>query len=75
MKDAFEGKIPDLGETRQVVIIQGGRLVYEQYAAEYGPDMRLISWSSAARLGGFRAHAGTGREFEHLWRRLVARSA
>ena len=47
MKDAFERKVPALGETRQVVIIQGGRLVYEQYAAGYGRDMRLISWSMA----------------------------
>ena len=47
MKDGFERKIPDLGETRQVVIIQGGRLVYEQYAAGYGPEVRLISWSMA----------------------------
>ena len=39
--------MPALGEIRQVVIIQGGRLVYEQYAAGYGGDMRLISWSMA----------------------------
>jgi CubicO group peptidase (beta-lactamase class C family) len=47
MQDAFERKVPLLGETRQVVIIQGGRLVYEQYAAGYPRDMRLISWSMA----------------------------
>jgi CubicO group peptidase (beta-lactamase class C family) len=47
MKDAFEQGIPALGETRQVVIIQGGRLVYERYAPEFGRDMRLISWSMA----------------------------
>ena len=47
MRDAFERKVPALGETRQVVIIQGGRLVYERYAAGYGRDMRLISWSMA----------------------------
>ena len=47
MKDAFESKVTTLGETRQVVIIHGGRLVYEQYAAGYGRDMRLISWSMA----------------------------
>ena len=47
MKDAFERRVPVLGETRQVVIIQGGRLVYEQYASGYGPDTRLISWSMA----------------------------
>lgn len=47
MRDAFERKVSALGETRQVVIIQGGRLVYERYAAGYGRDMRLISWSMA----------------------------
>ncbi len=30
MDDAFGRKIPQLGETREVVIIQGGRLVHEQ---------------------------------------------
>jgi CubicO group peptidase (beta-lactamase class C family) len=44
---ADERKVSALGETRQVVIIQGGRLVYERYAAGYGRDMRLISWSMA----------------------------
>ena len=47
MQDAFDHKVPELGETRQVVIIQGGHLVYEQYAAGYPRDMRLISWSMA----------------------------
>src|SRR5579872_1982880 len=47
MKDAFQSRIPALGETRQVVIIQGGRLVYEQYAPGFGRDMPLISWSMA----------------------------
>src|SRR4051794_2056048 len=32
MQDAFGKKIAALGDTRAVVIIQGGRLVYEQYA-------------------------------------------
>ena len=47
MTDAFKRRTPALGETRQVVIIQGGRLVYEQYEPGFGPDMRLISWSMA----------------------------
>jgi CubicO group peptidase (beta-lactamase class C family) len=47
MKDAFERRIPVLGETRQVVVIQRGQLVYEQYAPGFGRDMRLISWSMA----------------------------
>lgn len=47
MTDAFERKVPLLGETREVVVIQGGRLVYEQYASGYSRDMRIISWSMA----------------------------
>lgn len=47
MSDAFERKIPQLGETREVVIIQGGRMVYERYAPGYGPGTRLVSWSMA----------------------------
>jgi CubicO group peptidase (beta-lactamase class C family) len=47
MRDAFGQAVPHLGETREVVVIQGGRLVYEQYAGGYSPDMRIISWSMA----------------------------
>ena len=32
MQDAFGQSVPHLGETREVIVIQGGRLVYEQYA-------------------------------------------
>jgi CubicO group peptidase (beta-lactamase class C family) len=48
MNDAFgDARIPALGETREVVIIQGGRLVHEQYAPGYSRDTRLVSWSMA----------------------------
>jgi CubicO group peptidase (beta-lactamase class C family) len=47
MADAFDNKAPGLGETRELVIIQGGRLVHEQYAPGYNADMRLVSWSMA----------------------------
>ncbi|HVZ99563.1 MAG TPA: serine hydrolase [Caulobacterales bacterium] len=47
MNYAFGGFQSDLGETRAVVIIQGGRLVYERYGDGYGPATRLISWSMA----------------------------
>ena len=36
-----------LGETRAVVIVQGGRLVLERYASGFGPDTAMISWSVA----------------------------
>lgn len=47
MEDAFGGKGTGLGETREVVVIQGGKLVYERYAPGYSYDTRLVSWSMA----------------------------
>jgi CubicO group peptidase (beta-lactamase class C family) len=41
---------PLLGQTRAVVIIQGGRLVTERYMPGFGPDTRLISWSVAKSI-------------------------
>ena len=38
---------PAVGETRALVVMQGGRVVAERYAPGYGPDTRLISWSMA----------------------------
>jgi CubicO group peptidase (beta-lactamase class C family) len=37
----------DLGETYALAIVWRGRLVFERYAAEHGPDTTLISWSVA----------------------------
>jgi len=39
-----------LGETRAVVIVQGGRLVLERYASGFGPDTAMISWSVAKSI-------------------------
>lgn len=47
MRDAFAGGNPDLGQTREVVVIHGGRLVHEQYAAGITAGTPLISWSMA----------------------------
>lgn len=47
MTEAFAGRHAQLGETRAVVIIQGGRLVFERYADGYSRDTRLNSWSMA----------------------------
>src|SRR5262249_61427942 len=38
---------PGLGETRAVVVIHHGRLVFERYMPGFGPDTPLISWSMA----------------------------
>lgn len=45
--EAFAGPHPVLGETRAVVVIQGGQLVFERYAEGYTRDTRLNSWSMA----------------------------
>jgi CubicO group peptidase (beta-lactamase class C family) len=50
MEEAFSGKNANLGHTREVVVIQGGRLVHEQYAQGYTPEMRLVSWSMAKSI-------------------------
>lgn len=43
-------KHPTMGETRAVVIIQGGRLVLERYAPGFGAGTALISWSVAKSI-------------------------
>jgi len=43
--EAFAGPHPQMGETRAVVIVQGGRLVFERYGDGYTRDTRLNSWS------------------------------
>jgi len=48
--EAFAGGVEALGETRAVVIIQGGQLVFERYADGYSADTRLTSWSVAKSI-------------------------
>jgi CubicO group peptidase (beta-lactamase class C family) len=38
---------PALGETRGLLVMQGGRTLYERYGPGYGPGNRFISWSVA----------------------------
>ena len=38
------------GETHAVVMIQGGRLVFERYGPEHGPDVTCMSWSKAKSI-------------------------
>jgi CubicO group peptidase (beta-lactamase class C family) len=45
--EAFAGPHPLFGETRAVIVIQSGRIVFERYAEGYTRDTRLISWSMA----------------------------
>lgn len=51
MDHAFAPVPPaDLGETFGVVVIKGGRLIHEQYAASHGPDATCPSWSKAKSI-------------------------
>lgn len=51
MDHAFAAAPPaDLGETFGVVVIKGGRLIHEQYAATRGPDATCPSWSKAKSI-------------------------
>lgn len=54
--EAFAGVHPLLGETRAVVVIQGGRVVFERYMDGYTRDSRLVSWS----MGKSFTHAFVG---------------
>jgi CubicO group peptidase (beta-lactamase class C family) len=45
--EAFAGVHPQLGETRAVVVVQDGRIVFERYADGFTRDTRLTSWSMA----------------------------
>jgi CubicO group peptidase (beta-lactamase class C family) len=54
--EAFAGMHPLMGETRAVVVIQGGRLVFERYMDGYSRNTRLNSWS----MGKSITHALVG---------------
>ncbi len=47
---AFAGPDPQLGETRAVIVVQSGRIVFERYGEGYSRDMRLVSWSMAKSI-------------------------
>jgi CubicO group peptidase (beta-lactamase class C family) len=55
---AFRSQKLDLmGETRALLIVHRGRIVYERYRPPYGPSTRLVSWSMAKSV----THALVGR--------------
>lgn len=47
---AFQGKEPLLGETRAVIVAEGGRIVAERYADGFGPETKFVSWSMAKSI-------------------------
>ncbi len=52
---------PLLGQTRAVLVVQGGRLVYERYASGFGPGSRFLSWSMAKSVTQALVGAGAAR--------------
>jgi CubicO group peptidase (beta-lactamase class C family) len=48
--EAFAGAHPLFGETRALIVVQGGRIVFERYGEGYGRDMRMPSWSMAKSI-------------------------
>jgi len=44
--------MPDLGETRAVVVMANGKLAAERYGPGYDKDTRFISWSMAKTVTG-----------------------
>jgi CubicO group peptidase (beta-lactamase class C family) len=50
MLKVVASKQPLLGQTRALVIVQGGKLVVERYMPGFGPDTPLISWSMAKSI-------------------------
>lgn len=48
--EAFAGPHPQLGETRALLIVQGGAIVFERYGEGYSRESRLVSWSMAKSI-------------------------
>ncbi len=71
MADAFDKKAPGLGETREVAIIVGGKLVHEQYAARlqrrHAAGVVVDGEVDHAGAGRRRRQAGQGRTSTRRW--------
>lgn len=51
LAEAFSApSTPRLGETHALLIVQGGRIVHEQYARGFGPEQTYPSWSKAKSI-------------------------
>lgn len=50
MTDAFGGGDMGYGQTRAVLIVQHGKIIFERYAAGFDRNTRLISWSMAKSI-------------------------
>lgn len=52
IEGAFGDAFPALGQTRAVVIVQGGRIVLERYAPDFDATTPQVSWSMAKSVTG-----------------------
>jgi CubicO group peptidase (beta-lactamase class C family) len=48
--DALFTDADDVGQTRALYIMRDGEPIYERYAAGFGPESKLISWSMAKSI-------------------------
>jgi CubicO group peptidase (beta-lactamase class C family) len=48
--DALFTDAEDVGETRALLVLRDGELIYERYGAGFGPRTKLISWSMAKSI-------------------------
>lgn len=51
VRDAMATSVTEpMGQTRAIVIIHEGRLIFETYAEGFGPDTKQVSWSMAKSI-------------------------
>ncbi|MCC2602071.1 serine hydrolase domain-containing protein [Sphingopyxis yananensis] len=48
--DVLFSEDAELGDTRALLVLRDGKLVYERYAEGFGPQTKLISWSMAKSI-------------------------
>lgn len=48
--DALFADADDVGQTRALLVLRDGEPIYERYAAGFGPESKLISWSMAKSI-------------------------
>src|SRR3546814_354064 len=48
--DALFTDADDVGQTRALLVLRDGELIYERYGAGFGPRTKLISWSMAKSI-------------------------
>lgn len=61
--NAFNGQIPEIGETRALLIIKGGKIIVERYGEGFDAETKLLSWSMAKSITSavFGAMLGDGK--------------